>query len=59
MAKEVSGKQHDGIAKLIKTSLAGVGGLYLLTGSLVVTALGTATAVAVVHLCGFRGSGPS
>ncbi|ANN18593.1 hypothetical protein SD37_25175 [Amycolatopsis orientalis] len=59
MAKEASGKQHDGIVKLIKTSLAGVGGLYLLTGSLVVTALGTATAVAVLHLSGFRGSGPS
>ena len=59
MTKKASGEQHDGIAKLIKTAMTGVGSLYLLTGSLVVTALGTATAVAVVHLCGFRGSGPS
>ncbi|WP_037313209.1 hypothetical protein [Amycolatopsis orientalis] len=59
MAKKASGEQHDGIVKLIKTSMAGVGSLYLLTGSLVVTALGTATAVAVVHLRGFRDSGPS
>ncbi|MER6667471.1 hypothetical protein ABT256_23195 [Amycolatopsis japonica] len=54
MAKNASGNEHEGIVKLIKASLAGVGGLYLVTGSFVVTTLGTTTVVAVLYLSGFR-----
>ncbi|WP_199749947.1 hypothetical protein [Amycolatopsis sp. WAC 04169] len=56
MAKKASDNEHDVIVKLLKASLAGVGGLYLVTGSFVVTTLGTATAVAVLYLSGFRRS---
>jgi len=54
MVKKASDNEHDVIVKLIKASLAGVGGLYLITGSFVVTTLGTATAVTVLYLSGFR-----
>ncbi|MFI0804022.1 hypothetical protein SAMN04489729_8313 [Amycolatopsis lurida] len=54
MAKKTSDNEHEGIVKLIKASLAGVGGLYLVTGSFVVTTLGTATALTVLYLSGFR-----
>lgn len=54
MSERVAGGEHVGIVKLIKTSLAGVGCLYLLTGSFLVTTLGTATAVTVLYLSGFR-----
>ncbi len=54
MSKGPSGGDHAGIVKLIKTSLAGVGCLYLLTGSFLVTTLGTATALSVLYLSGIR-----
>ncbi|WP_170064554.1 hypothetical protein [Amycolatopsis keratiniphila] len=56
MAKKASDNEHDVIVKLLKASLAGVGGLNLVTGSFVVTTLGTATAVTVLYLSGFRRS---
>ncbi|MFE5503360.1 hypothetical protein ACFQ73_12425 [Amycolatopsis japonica] len=54
MVKKASDNEHDVIVKLIKASLTGVGGLYLVTGSFVVTTLGTTTVVAVLCLSGFR-----
>ncbi|WET77182.1 hypothetical protein P3102_24180 [Amycolatopsis sp. QT-25] len=54
MGKDASDKEHRGTIKLIKTTLAGVGGLYLITGSLMATTLGTVTAVTVLYLSGIR-----